>query len=69
MFQKLKEKLKEKQHVIVMTIITVYVAALAIKTGHVFYTEYWLKRHQEQGVVQVEQPQAPLQGQPPSSPQ
>lgn len=44
MFQKIKEKLKEKQHIIVITVITVYLIALAIKTGQVFYTEYWQKR-------------------------
>ncbi len=44
MFQKIKEKLKEKQHIIVITVLTIYLIALAIKTGQVFYTEYWQKR-------------------------
>ena len=44
LFQKIKEKLKEKQHIIVVTVITVYLIALAVKTGEVFYTEYWQKR-------------------------
>jgi len=44
MLQRFKEKLKEKQHIIVVTIITIYLIALSIKTGHLFYTEYWLKR-------------------------
>lgn len=68
MFQKIKEKLKEKQHVIVVTIITVYVAALAVKTAHVFYTEYWLKRHEDRNTVQVQQPSSQA-GQPSSPPQ
>lgn len=44
MFQKLKEKVKAKQHIIVLTVMTVYLIALAVKTGQVFYTDYWLKR-------------------------
>ena len=44
MFQKIKERLKEKQHIIVITILTIYLIALAAKTGQVFYTEYWLQR-------------------------
>lgn len=43
MFQNIKQWLKEKQPVIVMTIITLYLIALAAKTAHVFYVEYWLQ--------------------------
>ncbi len=41
MCEKIREKLKEKMHIIVMTIIVIYLVALAIKTGHLVYTEYY----------------------------
>ncbi|MFH2067453.1 MAG: hypothetical protein ABIK15_19790 [Pseudomonadota bacterium] len=34
------EKIKEKFHIIVVVIITVYLIALATKTAHVIYTEH-----------------------------
>ena len=40
------QKVKEKSHIIVITIITIYLIALAVKTGSVFYKEYWVKRSQ-----------------------
>jgi len=40
------QKVKEKSHIIVITIITIYLIALAVKTGSVFYKEYWVKRNQ-----------------------
>ena len=40
------QKIKEKSHIIVITVITIYLIALAIKTGSVFYNEYWVKRNQ-----------------------
>ena len=40
------QKIKEKSHIIVITIITIYLIALAVKTGSVFYKEYWVKRNQ-----------------------
>ena len=42
--KKFFQKIKDKSHIIVITIITVYLIALAIKTGSVFYKEYWTKR-------------------------
>lgn len=71
MLEKLKETLKAKQPIIVMTIITVYLVALAIKTGHVFYTEYWLKRHESQQTTQVQktQPPVPVKPTPPIQPE
>jgi hypothetical protein len=39
------QKIKEKSHIIVITIITIYLIALAVKTGSVFYKEYWVKRN------------------------
>jgi hypothetical protein len=40
------QKVKEKSHIIVITIITIYLIALAVKTGSVFYKEYWVKKNQ-----------------------
>ncbi len=34
------EKIKEKFHIIVVVIITIYLIALATKTAHVIYTEH-----------------------------
>jgi len=34
------EKIKEKFHIIVVIIITIYLIALAAKTAHVIYTEH-----------------------------
>jgi hypothetical protein len=34
------EKIKEKFHIIVVMVITVYLIALATKTAHVIYTEH-----------------------------
>jgi len=34
------EKIKEKFHIIVVVIITIYLIALAAKTAHVIYTEH-----------------------------
>ncbi len=43
------EKIKEKKHIIVMTIIVIYLIALGIKTGHLVYTEY----HKDKAVVET----------------
>lgn len=40
------QKIKEKSHIIVITIITIYLIALAVKTASVFYNEYWVKKNQ-----------------------
>lgn len=37
--RKLMDKIKEKMHIIVVVIITIYLIALATKTAHVIYTE------------------------------
>ena len=37
--KKLMDKIKEKMHIIVVVIITIYLIALATKTAHVIYTE------------------------------
>ena len=42
------QKIKEKSHIIVITIITIYLIALSIKTASVFYNEYWVKRNQSE---------------------
>ena len=44
--KKFFQKIKEKSHIIVITIITIYLIALAVKTASVFYDEYWVKRNQ-----------------------
>lgn len=36
------DKIKAKMHIIVMTIIIIYLVALGIKTGHLVYTEYYM---------------------------
>jgi hypothetical protein len=43
-FLRIKNYLKEKQHIIVIAILSVYLAALAVKTGHLYYTEVWSKQ-------------------------
>ncbi len=51
------DKIKEKMHVIVMTVIIIYLVALGIKTGHLVYTEFY----QDKGQPEVSQPEVPPQ--------
>ena len=50
------EKIKEKMHIIVMTIIIIYLVALGIKTGHLVYTEYFKKKENTETAQRVETP-------------
>ena len=49
------KKIKEKSHIIVIALITVYLIALSVKTGHVFYKEYWEKQNQTEKTEQTGQ--------------
>ena len=40
------DKIKEKMHIIMMTVIIIYLVALGIKTGHLVYTEFYLDKEQ-----------------------
>ncbi len=44
MIASIKKFLNEKRHIIVVTILSVYLLALTVKTAHLYYTEYWLKK-------------------------
>ena len=44
MLDRIKKILSEKKHIIVVTIISIYLLALTVKTAHLYYTEYWLKK-------------------------
>jgi len=40
MLEKFKEKIKEKIHIIFLVVMIVYLTALAIKTGQVYWEEF-----------------------------
>ena len=44
MLDRIKKFLSKKKHIIVVTIISIYLLALTVKTAHLYYTEYWLKK-------------------------
>ena len=46
-------KIKEKSHIIVITIITIYLIALSVKAASVFYNEYWVKKNQTESSEQA----------------
>lgn len=42
------EKIKEKMHIIFIVVMIIYLAALAIKTGHTFWEEHQKQKTSEQ---------------------
>ena len=47
-----KEKIKEKMHIIFVVVMIVYLSALTIKTGHVYWEEFHKQGPPEQTAVQ-----------------
>ncbi len=48
------EKIKEKMHIIFLVVMIIYLAALAIKTGHTF----WEERQKQKTSEQTTEPKA-----------
>ena len=47
-----KEKIKEKMHIIFVVVMIVYLSALTIKTGHVYWEGFHKQGTPEQTAVQ-----------------
>ena len=49
MFEKIKERIKEKIHIIFVVVMIIYLSALAIMTGHTYWKErpYWEKQEKQ----------------------